>query len=222
MQLEPVITAPITLPPLLDIGAVVVGAIYGATVATSRKAPLVGVLLMGIMLGFGGSIIRDILLNVAVNPLAHGRYMTTAVISAIVGALFGSRILRHKRIFYSMDALVTGMFVVIGAEKALIMHMPISSVIFIGTITAIGGGLIGDILLGQQADLMSRGPWSASVALVGAIWFTIVYKFGYVGLAEVTTVLVVLFFRGMALLRGWQAPTPEDLNPKTWVERTKR
>lgn len=214
--------APIALPPILDIGAVAVGAVYGATVATSRKAPLVGVLLMGILLGFGGSIIRDLLLNVAVNPLAHGRYMTTAVVSALIGALFGNRILKQRRMFFFIDALVTGMFVVIGAEKALIFNMPISSVIFIGTITAIGGGLLGDMLLGQEADLMSQGPWSASVALVGAIWFTIVYQLGYVGVAEATTIALVTFIRTMSLERGWQAPTPDDLKPKTWVERTKR
>lgn len=222
MQLDPNFVTPNALPPLLDIGAVAVGSIYGATLATSRKAPIVGVLLIGILFGFGGSIIRDLLLNTQIAPLVHGRYLTAAVISSLIGAVFGNQILKPKRLFYLLDALVMGMFVVIGAEKALIYGMPMGSVIFIGTLTAIGGGILADILSGQKPDVMTSGPWMASVALLGAIWFIFWYDLNFVIFAEASTVILVTFVRGMSLWRGWQAPMPEDLKPKTWVERTKR
>ena len=222
VQLEPQIVSPIALPLWIDLGAVAVGAIYGATLATSRKAPLVGVLLMGMLLGFGGSIIRDILLNAPINPLVKSWYVPTAALFALIGAIFGNQILKPKRLFYGLDALVIGMFVVIGAEKALIYNMPIGSVIFIGTLTAIGGGLLGDVLTGKTPDVMTRGPWLASVALFGAIWFVIWYQQGFTQFAELSTIILVVIIRGMSLWRGWDAPTPDDLKPKTWVERTKR
>jgi len=54
MILEPTIISPGVLPLWLDIGAVALGAVFGATLANSRQAPLLGVLLVGILLGFGG------------------------------------------------------------------------------------------------------------------------------------------------------------------------
>lgn len=222
MQFEPNFISPNALPPLLDLGAVALGSIYGATLASARKAPIVGVLLVGILMGFGGSVIRDLLLNVQINPLVQGRYMTTAVTASLIGAVFGHQILKPKRLFFFLDALVIGMFVVIGAEKALVYGMPIGSVIFIATMTAVGGGILTDILFGQTPDIMSSGPWLASVALLGAIWFIIWYNQDLVIFAEASTVILVTYVRTMSLWRGWQAPMPTDLKPKTWVERTKR
>lgn len=222
MQFEPQLVEPIALPLWIDLGAVALGAIYGAALATSRKAPLVGVLLMGMLLGFGGSIIRDILLNAPINPLVKPDYVPTAAIFSLVGAVFGNQILKPKRLFYTLDALVIGMFVVIGVEKALIYNMPIGSVIFIGTLTAIGGGILGDILTGNKPDIMTRGPWLASSAFLGAIWFVIWYQQYMIQFAELSTIAVVTVMRGLSLWRGWEAPTPEDLKPKAWVERTKR
>jgi uncharacterized membrane protein YeiH len=63
MQFETTFITPGVLPLWLDIGAVALGALFGATLANSRQAPLLGELLVGILLGFGGSMIRDILLN---------------------------------------------------------------------------------------------------------------------------------------------------------------
>jgi uncharacterized membrane protein YeiH len=222
VQFEPQIVTPIALPLWIDLGAVAVGAIYGATLATSRKAPLVGVLFMGMLLGFGGSIIRDLLLNAPINPLMQSRYVPTAAFFSIVGAVIGNQILKFKKVFYGLDAVVIGMFVVIGAEKALIFGMPLGSVIFIGTLTAIGGGILGDVLTGKTPDIMSRGPWLASVALFGAIWFVFWYELGVIQFAELSTIAIVIAIRGMSLWRGWDAPMPDDLKPKVWVERTRR
>jgi uncharacterized membrane protein YeiH len=87
VPIESTFITPGVLPLWLDIGAAALGALFGATLANSRQAPLLGVLLVGILLGFGGSMIRDILLNTDINALVHGRYITTAVIASIIGAL---------------------------------------------------------------------------------------------------------------------------------------
>jgi uncharacterized membrane protein YeiH len=82
--------------------------------------------------------IRDILLNTDINALVHGRYITTAVIASIMGALLGDLLLKPRWLFTMLDATVMGLFAVIGTEKALLFGMPISSALFIGTLTAIG------------------------------------------------------------------------------------
>ena len=219
MPFEPTFITPGVLPLWLDIGAVALGAVFGATLANSRQAPLLGVLLVGILLGFGGSMIRDILLNTDINALVHGRYITTAVIASIIGALLGDFLLKPMWLFTMLDATVMGLFAVIGTEKALLFGMPISSALFIGTLTAIGGGIIADLLTGVKPDVMSRGPWSASMALVSACWFIIWFEQGYVRFAEFSSIALCVLLRGMAIWRGWEAPHAEHLKPNTWIKR---
>ncbi len=213
MHFEPNLVAPGALPVWLDLGAVGLGAIYGATVASARKAPLIGVLLMGVILGFGGGIIRDVFLNTSINALTHGKYVTTVTIAALIGALLGDRLMRPVWVFLTLDALVMGLFVVIGTEKALIFGMPTSSAIFIGTLSAIGGGIFGDLLMGRTPEVMARGPWQASVALACAIWYVIWARQDLVQFAEISTLVLAVGIRGMSLWRGWDAPTLEPINP---------
>lgn len=221
LVIEVVATTPAQLPPLIDLGAVALGAVYGATLATSRKAPLIGVLIVSVMMGVGGSILRDLLLNTDVNVLVHGRYMTTVMVGALVGAVIGNKLLRPLWLILMLDAIVMGMFVVLGTEKAFLFGMSNTSSIFIGTVAAIGGGILSDVLLGQQPDIMSRGPWNASIALVCAGWFTIFANFDMITFAEITTVILATSIKGMALWRGWEAPMPEHLLPTEWIKRTR-
>ena len=213
---------PGAIPLWLDLGAVALGAIYGATLATSRNAPLIGVLLVSVLMGFGGSMLRDIMLNTSINALTHGRYMTTVMVCTIIGALMGNRLLQPTWLILMLDALVMGLFVVIGTEKAYLFGMPTSASIFIGTITAIGGGILADLLLGQRPDIMSRGPWSASIALVCACWFVLAYSQGWRGFAEVSSIALAVLLKGMVLWRGWEAPMPEHLKSVDWIRSRTR
>ena len=208
---------PGAIPLWLDLGAVALGAIYGATLATSRNAPIIGVLLVSVLMGFGGSMLRDILLDTPINALTQGRYMTTVMVCTLLGALFGNRLLQPTWLILMLDALVMGLFAVIGTEKAFLFGMPTSSSILIGTITAIGGGIMADILLGQRPDIMSRGPWSASIALVCAAWFVFAYGQGWRGFAEVSSIALAVSLKAMVLWRNWEAPMPEHLKTVDWL-----
>jgi uncharacterized membrane protein YeiH len=210
---------PGVIPLWLDLGAVALGAIYGATLATSRNAPMIGVLLVSVLMGFGGSMLRDIMLNAPINALVHGRYMTTVMICTFVGAVAGQRLLRPQWLILMMDAVVMGLFTVIGAEKAYLFGMPASSVVFIGTITAIGGGIMSDILLGVRPDIMSRGPWSASIALLCAGWFVVVYHNGFHTVAEIGSVIIAVVLKGLVLWRKWEAPMPEHFTSVDWIRK---
>jgi uncharacterized membrane protein YeiH len=213
---------PPQLPPVLDLGAVALGAVYGATLATARKAPLIGVLIISVTMGVGGSIIRDLFLNTDLNVLVHERYMATVMVCTLIGVFLGKWLLQPLWLILMLDALVMGAYVVMSTEKSFLFGMPTASSIFIGTVAAIGGGILSDVLLGNQPDIMSRGPWSASIAFVCAIWFTLFATLGFINFAEISTVVLAVGIKGMALWRGWEAPMPEHLYPTEWIRRTRR
>lgn len=219
---EVIVTHQHDLPFALDIFSVSIGAIFGATLATAKKAPLIGVLIISVFMGMGGSILRDILLNAPLNSLVHPQYIISALICTLVGAVAGHWLLKPRWLILMMDTVVMGLFVVLGTEKAFLFGMPPMSAVFIGMITAIGGGIVSDLLLGQKPDIMSRGPWNASIALVGAFWFVFAANVSTLKFAEITTISLCVFIRAMVLWRGWEAPMPEHLTSTEWIKKAIR
>ena len=85
--------------------------------------------------------------------------------------------------------------------------------VFIGTLTAVGGAVIRDLLLAQRADIVQPGPYNAVAALLGAITLSILA--GPLGLPPLPVAAVVIVLvaglRVLSVWRGWEAPVAVDL-----------
>jgi hypothetical protein len=86
-------------------------------------------------------------------------------------------------------------------------------VVFIGTLTAVGGAVIRDMLLAQRADIVQPGPYNAVAALIGATVLTVLA--GPAGLSPLVVAIVVIglvaLLRLLSVWRGWAAPVAIDL-----------
>jgi uncharacterized membrane protein YeiH len=86
-------------------------------------------------------------------------------------------------------------------------------VVFIGTVTAVGGAVIRDMLLAQRADIVQPGPYNAVAALLGAAALTVLA--GPLDLPPLpVAALVIALVAGLRVLsvwRGWEAPVAVDL-----------
>ena len=103
--------------------------------------------------------------------------------------------------------------IVIGAQKAQLAGLPSASVVFIGTVTAVGGAVIRDVLLAQRADIVQPGPYNAVAALLGAAALTVLA--GPLGLPPLPVaalvIVLVAALRVLSVWRGWEAPVALDL-----------
>ncbi len=199
------------LPALLDLAAIAAGALFGTAVAVARKAPLVGVMLLGVLMGLGGGMIRDALLDVPVEALHNDMFLPVAVGVSLLGLPIARRITEHPYVGLALDGLSLGMFVMVGTEKAVILGYSASAAILIGLITAIGGGTIVDLLVGERPMVMRHGPWFASAAVVGAALFVVLYPFIVTGLVEVLVVATVASIRFTSERMGYAAPSVQTL-----------
>jgi uncharacterized membrane protein YeiH len=115
-----------------------------------------------------------------------------------------------------VDAVALGLFSVIGAQSAILADLPIPSAMMLGTITGIGGGLLRDVLVGDvPPQTLRRGAPYASAAFLGAslyLGLTIGLDVSKV-IAQISAVILVCLVRGVALWRGWEAPSPRDITP---------
>ena len=79
-------TALFIIPLWLDLTAVAIGAIQGAMFAarlTERRIDLLGVALIGVIVGLGGGLIRDILLNQLPAAICDNWYIPVATAAAL-------------------------------------------------------------------------------------------------------------------------------------------
>ena len=202
------------VPAAVDLAAIVVGALTGGLLAAREGFAVSGVLLLAVTGGLGGGLIRDVLL--AQGPpvaLTNRAYLPTVAIAAMVTFYFSGWLSRLTRLLVVLDAATLGLFTVIGAQKAQLAGLPSASVVFIGTLTAVGGAVIRDMLLAQRADIVEPGPYNAVAALIGAAALTVLA--GPVGLDPIPVALVVIVLvaalRVLSVWRGWEAPVAVDL-----------
>jgi uncharacterized membrane protein YeiH len=206
---------PLQVPLWIDLAAVVVGALAGAGVAARQRFDAVGALLLAVVMGLGGGIIRDLLLGLRPVAVTSRYYLPTVAAAALAGFLFTSLMRRFGRIFVVLDALSVGLFTIVGVEKALLYDLPYVSAIFIGVAAAVGGGLLVDLIAGRPVEVVHRGPWNATAALVGASVYAAAAALGApTGVSQAAAFLVVVAMRLASLRWGLQNPLPADLGQK--------
>ncbi|MGO3735437.1 MAG: trimeric intracellular cation channel family protein [Canibacter sp.] len=105
------------------------------------------------------------------------------------------------------------MFAALGTTKALSAGLPIIPSLFIGTIAAVGGGLLRDLLLNLPIAVMHVGSFYAVAALVGSGVLVGLLTFGIdVTLAGVICVVVTTCLRLLSLFFGWSLPEQRALD----------
>jgi len=211
----PPLTHPLQVPLWIDLTAVVVGALAGAGVAVRQRLDVFGVLLLAVVMGLGGGIVRDLLLGLRPVAVTSRYYLPTVAAAALAGFLFASLVRRFATLFVILDAFAVGLFTVVGVEKALLYDLPYVSAIFIGVAAAVGGGLIVDLVAGRPVEVVQRGPWNATAALVGAGVYTATAALGApTGVSQAAGFAVVVAMRLAAVRWGLQTPLPADVSRK--------
>ncbi|MEV4346205.1 trimeric intracellular cation channel family protein [Actinoplanes sp. NPDC049596] len=190
-----------------DLVGVAVFAASGASAGVLKRLDLFGVAFVGFVAALGGGIVRDLVIG-AVPPLAFAdwRYAVTAVVASLAVFWFHPQLSQLRRPVLILDAAGLGLFTVTGTLKALHAGVPPVGACLIGMLTAIGGGLARDLLLGEIPVVLRREIY-AVVALAGAIIVTILWA---IELASVwmlaASALLVTGVRLVALYRRWSAP----------------
>jgi uncharacterized membrane protein YeiH len=203
------------VPIAVELSAVVFGAVSGATHAVSRKADVVGTFSLAMSTGVGGGMLRDILIGVSPPvALSNGRYLPVVAAAAVGAMLFASALARLERAIATVDALLLGLWTVMGTEQALGHQLPVASAIFVGTLTAVGGGAMRDLLSGQTPVILLPGELYATAAFVAAVVYVLVAAAARLPswVAELATVLTAFVLRIGAMRWHVKAPEPVDLS----------
>lgn len=203
------------IPLWADILAVGIGALQGALFAAQyrdRRLDLLGVAIVGIASGFGGGLIRDILLADVPAALKSNWFVPVAVAAALLGMLLERVFSRLNSTITVLDALTIGLFGAIGTTKALALGVPEVPAIFVGVLSAVGGSILRDILLNTPIALMHVGSLYAVAAIAGSASLVLLVVLGVpVFVAAVVCVAVTFGVRILAVLFSWSLPEQRRL-----------
>ncbi|MCD6641023.1 MAG: trimeric intracellular cation channel family protein [Nocardioides sp.] len=194
---------------VLDLVGIFAFAVSGALVAARKHLDLFAALVLATVTGLGGGFVRDVLIG-ATPPaaLADWRYLLVPVAAGLLTFVFHPTVGRLERIVTIFDAFGLALFCVTGALKAVSYGLGPVPAALMGLVTAVGGGMMRDVLAGR-VPVIFEGVLYATPALAGAIVAVLLDR------TDLDLLVVAgagfgtaLAWRGLALVRGWQAPMP--------------
>ena len=191
------------------------GGLQGALFAAehrSRRIDVLGVLVIGLVVALGGSLLRDIVLDQPPVVIWMNWYLVVAGGSAILGMILQHLLTHAGWVITVLDAVVMGLFGAIGASKALSLGVGEVGALVVGVIGAIGGGLLRDVFLGLPVSFLQVGTLYAVAAGSGVGVLVLLTELGSpVPIAGLICVGVTTAVRLMAVLLGWRFPEQRAL-----------
>jgi uncharacterized membrane protein YeiH len=202
-----------TLLLVLDIVGIAVFAVSGALAAVDKKLDIFGVIFLAVATALGGGFIRDALLGATpAVALTDWRYLATPAIAGLIVFFVHPSVARWSRLFLLVDAAGLGLFAVAGTRKAIDSGVGPLGSSAIGILTAIGGGIIRDILVREIPHVLHREIY-ATAALLATVVVVVGDRLSLNDVAVAGAAICVAFsLRVVSRWKNWAAPTAKAVN----------
>lgn len=210
--------AALAIPGLITTVAVTGGGMSGALHASRRNMDLVGIAFVALCTGVGGGAIRDVLLGHTVPIFLIQPFLAMAMIGALAGVFFARLVRQLGPAIYIIDSVLIGAWVVMGAEKALQLDLSRTAAVFLGVTTAVGGGIVRDVLCRETPTALMPGQWVAAAALLSSVAFVTVDS--YAGNRIAAQVLAIALATGLRMASAqFDWVTPDAMTMSTELNR---
>jgi uncharacterized membrane protein YeiH len=193
---------------LLTVGVnAVVGALR-ASVDDSRHWDIVGLSTFALLMGLGGGFIRDMLLgNLPAESLRTPWFLATVLGCIVLVLLVGQRLARIAPLVAVLNALALGLFAVSGTSAALRADLPVISAVFVGTVSAVGGGVLVSVMKDEVPGILLTSAPNALVAVLSSVVYaaTAVWSARAAAVAGIVAALVAFYVADALGLRTRRA-----------------
>jgi uncharacterized membrane protein YeiH len=194
---------------ILDMIGTVAFALSGFILASKANLDLLGISLVTFVTAFGGGIIRDMMVDRI--PFVFSETYPITVVFITVLAAFIFKLHNHTKltnnwIFYLSDSIGLVVFSVTGATIALSAGFNFGGVVLLSLLTAIGGGVIRDMVLNQIPYVFTSEFYGTVAILIGVAMWVLNHFYTI----EPLTLNIILVFglitRLLAIKFKWRLP----------------
>ncbi|MFC9427965.1 trimeric intracellular cation channel family protein [Streptomyces sp. NPDC056987] len=193
----------------LDLAGIFVFAISGALLAVRKNFDVFGMAVLAEITALGGGLLRDLIIG-AVPPAAFTDlgYFSMPLVATVLVFFLHPHVERIQGAVNVFDAAGLGLFCVTGTVKAYEYGLGLTSSAVLGLGTAVGGGVLRDVLANEVPSLLR---WDRDLyavpAIVGATMAALCIRFDVLnGLTMGIAVLTAFVLRLLAMRFHWRAP----------------
>ncbi|ACM93026.1 membrane protein [Nautilia profundicola AmH] len=190
---------------ITDIIGIIAFAISGFIVGVRNRLDLLGITISAFLTALGGGIIRDVLADRHI-------YSFTDIIpgSIVLGVLIVGIYFKlheydfeNKDLFLISDSIGLVSFSISGSIVAINSGFNIYGVVFLALITAVGGGMIRDILINKIPFILKENFYG-SVSIFVSVFL---YVFGISDQMIILILIIGVIIRIIAHKKNWKLPT---------------
>ena len=179
-------------------------------IKSDKEVDLFAATVLGLITAIGGGTIRDVILDAPVFWAADLSYIWVACVASVL-AFYGRKFFSDRYVYAVMlyvDGFGAAMFGIQGAGKVwdLGFGLPVAPVI-LGIVTAIGGGLIRDVLAGRTTLLMKPELYAVPVC-IGCVAYVFVLEFWPEQRLAGSIVCILVTFALRAAAIRWNLSVP--------------
>lgn len=186
---------------LLDLVGIFVFALSGALVGVRKRLDVVGMAVLAEMTALGGGILRDLILNVRPAAFSSTGYVLVPVAATAIVFFWHPHVQRVMPAVNVLDAAGLGLFCAVGTEKAMNHGLSPLHAALLGVTTAVGGGVLRDVLAGQIPSLLYDRQLYAVPAMLGSAVMALLYTLDLHGWPATLSAAVLTFGLRIAAMR---------------------
>lgn len=202
----------------IGLAGTVAFAITAVLIVAAKGIDVFGATVMGLITAIGGGTLRDLILNEPVFWARNITYIWVAIGASLV-TFWVLPFFTRREIYRGMlyvDALGVALFAIQAAHKVLALKFawPLGPIL-LGIVTAVGGGLIRDVLAGNRTLLMSRDLYAVPVMLGCTAYVILMHYFpaGHL-LINIGCILFIFVLRAASIFWGLRMPDWLSITPK--------
>ncbi len=206
----------------IDLIAASTNALNGALLARRpdhyKNFTVVGVMGMALLMGLGGGITRDVLINKTPGALTNPAYITLCVLFGVIGykLAFAQGQLFREGLFQFMTSFSLPWYAIAGAQAGVKVALPVLGTLLLAVVGPTAGRWYADVTSGVTPKQFIRGEWFVGIALLTGLiyvplyWLIVQKGGGSVWWPTLIAFAICFVLRMLALYRGWEEPLAKE------------
>lgn len=181
----------------------------GFFVAVRNRLDFLGVLISVFLTAFGGGILRDVTVHTTPYTFIHTTPVMVMMFVMIVLVFMKFQhksAIENKPLFIVSDSIGLVSFSITGALVGLEQNLNITGVLGLSFVTAVGGGIIRDVIINEVPFVLKTGFYGTIALIIGAVLY-LLDIYNQVDLYTLSTIFILgVILRMVAYYKKWYIP----------------
>lgn len=192
----------------VDLAATLVFAVEGGLAGVAARLDVFGVMVIALVTATGGGMIRDVLIgDTPPRALRTARYVLLGLGGGVLAFVLHQALADVPDILLTtLDAVGLSLFAVSGAGLALEADAHPLTAVLLGTITAVGGGTMRDVLLNEVPVILQANIYAVAAALGASVVVWLSHRGRPRGWSLAAGAAACFTLRMVSVWQGWSLP----------------